>query len=329
MSELFPRDAAPGSTKIIADGLIGINAPFWGFPNVVYALFDDDRMTLIDSGVSETPQTALDAFIHEHGGYDVIDYVLGTHAHLDHIGGNAWIATRSSTARFAVGAKDVGWAEDPDRHFAQLYANGCPGHWRPDADAEAQIRRGIGPGAAIDIPLHDGDTMKFGARTIRAASLGSHTPGQMLYIDERTGSAFSGDAIQGVGVLNDAGFRDFPMFGNVRDYRTALQRIRESGFERLCTAHAGVFDRRAAEAFIDDALAFADALRRELAVLARTLGAFTLEEFVAAHLEKHSEYASALQIRVTLSEFANDLVAEGMLVPALDGGEKTWVVADR
>jgi glyoxylase-like metal-dependent hydrolase (beta-lactamase superfamily II) len=328
MSELFPRDAAPGSRKSIADGIVAINAPFWGFPNVVYALFADDRITLIDSGVSETPEIALDAFIHEHGGYDAIDYVLGTHAHLDHIGGNGWIAERSSTARFAVGAKDVGWTEDPDRHYAQLYVHGCPGHWRPDAAAEAQIRKGIGAGVAVDVPLYDGETIRFGARTIRAVSLGSHTPGQMLYIDEATGCAFSGDAIQGAGVLNDAGFRDFPMFGNVRDYRAALQRIRESGFERLCTAHAGVFDRGAGEAFIDDALAFADALGEELGVLARNLGSFSLEQFVDAYLEKHSEYASALQIRVTLSEFANDLVADGVLVPALDGVEKTWVVAD-
>lgn len=327
MSEIFARDAAPGLVTQIADGVLAINAPFWGFPNVVYALIDGERFSLVDTGVSETPALALDGFIREHGGYDAIQWVFATHAHLDHIGGNAWIAERSSTAAFVVGAKDVGWAEDPDRHYAQLYAHGCPGHWRPDAETETQIRAGIGAGTRVDLPVHGGESISFGDRMVRTVALGSHSPGQTLYIDETTGCAFSGDAIQGAGVLNDAGFRDFPMFGNVRDYRQALGRIRESGFARLCTAHAGVFDSAAGEAFIDDALTFADSLGEEVRSISKRLGTFTLERLVATYLEAHPEYANGLQIRVTLSEFANDLVAQGVLAPALDAGEKTWTAA--
>lgn len=327
MSEVFARGAAPGQVKEIADGVLAINAPFWGFPNVIYALLDGEQFSLIDTGVSETPELALDGFIREHGGYHAIRYVFATHAHLDHIGGNAWIAERSSTASFVVGAKDVGWAEDPDRHYAQLYVYGSPGHWRPEADTEAQIRGGIGAGTRVDLPVHGGESISFGSRTIRTAVLGSHSPGQTLYIDEATGCAFPGDAIQGEGVLNDAGFRDFPMFGNVRDYRQALERIRDAAFVRLCTAHAGVFDREAGEAFIDDALAFADALGEEVRMISKRLGCFTLEQLVATYLEAHSEYANGLQIRVTLSEFANDLVAQGELFSSLDAGEKTWTAA--
>jgi len=325
MTETFSRDAAPGEVSEIADGVIAINAPFWGFPNVVYALMgDEDRFSLIDTGVSETPALALDAFIREHGGYDAIRYVFGTHAHLDHIGGNAWIAERSSSARFVIGAKDVAWAEDPDLHFEQLYVHGCPGHWRPDAAAEAQIRRGIGSRVPVDVPLYGGERIVSDGRAVRAVALGSHTPGQMLYVDEASGLAFTGDAIQGDGALNDAGFRDFPMFGNIRDYRAALTRIRESGFELLCTAHAGVFDRAAGDRFLDDSLAFAAQLDDELRQLAQMLGSFALEGLVESYLTTHSEYANGLQIRVTLAEFANDLVAEGVLVPSFDDDVKVW-----
>lgn len=323
--QFTPEDAAGASVEIDR-GLHAVNAPFWGFPNVVYVLESAGRLAIVDTGVSETPELALDGFIRAHGGYDAIDLVVGTHAHLDHIGGNAWFSERSSTARFAVGAKDVGWAEDPDRHFGQLYVHGCPGHWRPDAETEAQIRRGIGAGVPIDQPLHGGEELSFGdGRVLRTVALGSHTPGQTLYIDEATGSAFTGDAIQNKGIMNrDAGLRDFPMFGNVRDYRRALERIRSSGFERLCTAHAGVFSREAGDAFLDEALAFADAIAVDVRSIASQLGRFSIEELVESYLERHPEYANGLQIRVTLPEFAGDLVADGTLTPTLEDGEKVW-----
>jgi len=322
----FTSADAPGKSVEIDRGLHAVNAPFWGFPNVVYVLESAGRLAIVDTGGSEKPELALDDFVRAHGGYDAIDLVVGTHAHLDHIGGNAWFAERSKTVKFAIGAKDVGWAEDPDRHFGQLYVYGCPGHWRPDAESEAQIRRGIGAGVPIDRPLHGGEELTFGdGRVLRTVALGSHTPGQTLYFDEATGSAFTGDAIQNKGVMNrDAGLRDFPMFGNVRDYRRALERIRSSGFERLCTAHAGVFSREAGNALLDEALAFAEAIGADVRSTASQLGRFTIEDLVEGYLDRHPEYATGLQIRVTLSEFVNDLVAEGSLTPKLEEGKKVW-----
>lgn len=332
MAHCFAKDDAVGTVCEIAPGVTGVNAPFWGFPNTIYVIESAGRLAIVDTGIAETPAAALDAYIHGRGGYDSIDLIVGTHAHLDHIGGNAWFAARAPHVKFALGAEDVGWAEEPRRHYRQLYELGSPGAWQPDADTAAQIQRGIGDGSRIDIPLYGGEDLRFGGgRTLRAIALGAHTRGQTAYLDTETGCLFTGDAIQGAGIMNDeTGTRDFPMFGSLREYRRSIERILATDFVLLCTAHAGVYEATAGRAFAAEALAFAESLVTVVAGHAARLGDFSLEQLVSAYLADAAEYADGLQIRVTLSELANDLVAQGRLQPRIDhDGEKRWAITAR
>jgi glyoxylase-like metal-dependent hydrolase (beta-lactamase superfamily II) len=325
MEKMF--EGAPiGATKLIAPGTHAVNAPFWGFPNVIYFLESGDKWALIDTGVSETPKDTIGPFLEEHGGFESLELVLGTHGHIDHVGGNSWVKERAPQAKFGLGTLDAGWAEDVGRHYCQLYQYGAPGPWEPDSATEALIRDACGEPVAIDYLLQGGEVLSFGAgREIETMHLGAHSPGQMLYIDRLGGCVFSGDAIQQAGVLNSqSNTRDFPMYRTVSDYLRSLEKIRSEKLERLCTGHAGIYFSKEADAFIDSAITWSSEFTTTVREAAVALVDFSLEQMVARIHEIFVEYAVSLQIRVTTAEHLDELVRAGVLLPRIEKGEKRW-----
>ncbi|MET4783231.1 MBL fold metallo-hydrolase [Glaciihabitans sp. UYNi722] len=325
------ENAAIGAVHEVAVDTYAVNAPFWGFPNVVYFLASGGKWALIDTGVSTTPSESIGPFLESRGGFGSLELVLGTHGHVDHIGGNGWVKEHAPQARFALGALDTGWAEDVDRHYCQLYEYGSPGEWKPDAASEELIRRSCGEPVAIDHPLVGGEILTFGSgREIEAVHLGAHSPGQMLYLDATSGTAFSGDAIQERGIFNtESNSRDFPMYRTIPDYIRSLERVRTSAPDRLCTAHAGIFSGVEADSFIDGALSWTAELSSLLQAIASRLSDFSLEQIVAeVHLAR-PEYAVILQIWVTTSEHLDELVRSGFLFPYFADKEKRWSVTRR
>ncbi|PPF77031.1 hypothetical protein C5B96_16075 [Subtercola sp. Z020] len=315
-----------GFSREVADGVFAVNAAFWGFPNVVYFLRSGRTWALVDSGVAETPARAIAPFLEQHGGFGSLELVMGTHGHVDHIGGNAWLKQHAPQARFALGALDTDWAEDPHRHYETLYVHGAPGGWRPDSETEQVVREAIGGPVAIDHPLVGGEVLTFGlGREIETVHLGAHSPGQTLYIDRMTGCAFSGDAVQGAGIMNTStGLRDFPMYRTLSDYRASLEAIRSLRPALLCTAHAGIHERGDVDGFIDRALAWGVRFTETILDIATEHGSFSMEELVEHLGERMPEYALILQVRVTAGEHLNALVARGDLVPTMEGGAKRW-----
>lgn len=327
MVRLF-QGAPAGATELIAPGTFAVNAPFWGYPNIVYFLESGGKWALIDTGVSETPKESIGPFLEAHGGFESLELVLGTHGHVDHVGGNGWVKERAPNARFALGTLDTAWAEDFDRHYCQLYEYGFPGPWKPDTATEAFVRAACGEPVAIDYPLLGGETLRFGAgREITTLHLGAHTPGQMLYIDQLGGSVFSGDAVQLMGVFNSqTKIRDFPMYRTVGDYLSSLEKIRTALLDRLCTAHAGVYSVSEAKIFIDSAIEWTFDFTNSLREAAVLLGDFSLEQMVA-HLHKmNPEYSLSFQIRVTTAEHLDEMVRAGDLSPRIEFREKRWSV---
>jgi glyoxylase-like metal-dependent hydrolase (beta-lactamase superfamily II) len=245
---------------------------------------------------------------------------------VDHIGGNSWVKERAPHARFGLGALDTGWAEDVDRHYCQLYKSGSPGPWEPDEATAQLIRDACGEPVAIDHPLVGGEVLQFGAgREIETIHLGAHSPGQMLYIDRTSASVFSGDAVQQAGIFNsESNTRDFPMYKTVSDYLRSLSTIRSAKLDRLCTAHAGVYDLAEADEFIDSALDWTAQYTEIVHGAAQQLKDFSLEEMVDQVHHLRPEYSVSLQIRVTTSEHLDELVRAGTLRPRIEAGEKRW-----
>jgi glyoxylase-like metal-dependent hydrolase (beta-lactamase superfamily II) len=316
----------PGVAREIAEGVFAVATPFWGYPLTLYFVRSGDRWAVIDSGIATTPAEFIVPFLAERGGLEALELVLGTHGHVDHVGGNGALKAMAPHVRFALHERDVGWAENVDRHMAQLYAYGEPDAWRLDADTDRVLRGGLGAAAAIDHILGDEDEISFGdGRRIAVTHVGGHAPGHVLFHDAATATVFCGDALQGRGALTPAtGLRDFPMYRTMHDYLNALETVRGLGAERLCTAHADVLIGETVEACVnasrDWALSF-HALLRELVQRERT---FTLAQMVAAVSAARPEYAISLQIHVTTAEHLDALTRSGELRPCIADGIKRW-----
>jgi hypothetical protein len=78
-------DTPIGASKLIAKDTYAVNAPFRGFPNVVYVLAGGGRWALSDTEVSETPQASIGRVLEEHDRYESLELVLGTHGHVGQI----------------------------------------------------------------------------------------------------------------------------------------------------------------------------------------------------------------------------------------------------
>jgi glyoxylase-like metal-dependent hydrolase (beta-lactamase superfamily II) len=310
----------------VADGIFEVQAPFWGYPLSLYFLQSGDRWAVVDTGVNTTPAEYIEPFMREHGGIQALELVLLTHGHVDHIGGNSALKHLAPQVRFAVHEADLGWAENVDRHFNQLYTFGEPEAWTPDEATEQAVRAGCASAVAIDHILADGDVISLGrGRTVEVTHVGGHSPGEVLLRDRQTGAVFCGDALQGAGAMNSqSGKRDFPMYRTVRQYLAALDRVGSLEPEVLCTAHQRAFTGDAISGAIEKSRRWTEGFTEELTGILREAGSLTLSEAVAAVSAARPEHAVSLQIHVTTAEHLNELIRGGVARPSIDEGVKRW-----
>ncbi|MCB0218140.1 MAG: MBL fold metallo-hydrolase, partial [Chrysiogenetes bacterium] len=109
-------------------------------------------------------------------------YVLDTHVHADHI-------TGAGVLRGRLGAKTV-----VSKH------GGAP---------------------CADVPVDEGDTVKFGACTIEVRSTPGHTNGCVTYVTGDKSMAFTGDAL----LIRGSGRTDFQQGDSRKLYRSVREKI--------------------------------------------------------------------------------------------------------
>ncbi len=121
--------------------------------NYVYLLeADNGEVAVVDPGEAGPVIEALDEK------NLTLDYILSTHHHYDHIGGNTDLIGKYS-------AKLVGPAKE-----------------------EARIPN-------MDIMLHEGDHLVFGSEEIEVLETPGHTRGHICYYLPETGAVFTGDTL--------------------------------------------------------------------------------------------------------------------------------------
>ena len=95
VAEIHPR-----VTKINAPMSMGVPHRTGG--GVGLYLIKGERLALVDTGVYNSPENAIAPALAERGlSLKDIDFVLNTHGHADHAGGNALFQSRSQ-ARFFI-----------------------------------------------------------------------------------------------------------------------------------------------------------------------------------------------------------------------------------
>jgi glyoxylase-like metal-dependent hydrolase (beta-lactamase superfamily II) len=238
------------------------NAPLW-----TYLVADNDTFALVDPGVISTLEATLAAAVRTVGfGREEAGLILATHGHPDHSGGVSPWALAANGVRVAAPLADTAWVESFDRQWTQFWDD-YPGTLDVRG-ARAGIEALCVPEPRVDLPLRDRDIVMIGGRELEVIETRGHTWGHCAYFESSSGALFTGDAVQGHGTRSSDGTDMFaPLYLDVADARTGLQRLLDVPFQLMCPAHAAPLPRAEGLEFLRDSLAFID----EVDDLARSL----------------------------------------------------------
>jgi len=235
----------------MADTFEVIDTQMHGFSGVTAAfVLGGEKTALVETGPKSTVDkvfTALDA-----AGVDSLDAIVVTHIHLDHAGAAGTLASRFPEATVYVHEVGAPHLVDPTKLWSSAS--------RIYGDRMDRLWGGIDPIPEDRIHvLGDGDKVDLGGRTLQAIETPGHAYHHHAYLDDATGTVFTGDAIgvrlQGIDVVRPA--TPPPEF-HLEKAVSSIDRIRGLGAEALCLTHFGPVD-AAVDDLCDQATAALDA----------------------------------------------------------------------
>ena len=157
----------------LAEGIVELSVPPVGF--ITYLVLGTDRAALIDTGMGVG---SLKQYVKQ--ATDLPVFVINTHGHPDHCGGNAEF--------------DETWINPADHDVFEKMASL---EFRTDDISRmpggAELAAGLQPTAPPPAPLTDGQTFDLGGRILKIIFAPGHTHGSLSVYDEKTGTLFTGD----------------------------------------------------------------------------------------------------------------------------------------
>lgn len=203
-----------------------------------YLMREGDRAAFVETNTTHAVPKLLAALEAEGLQPEAVDWVIITHVHLDHAGGasalmeacpNATLLAHPRAARHAIDpSKLVASAQQVygEETFASLY-----GEIRPID--EARVRT-----------MDDGETLRWGARTLTSLHTRGHANHHFCVLDSKTNAIFTGDAFglvyprlqhHGLFAIPSTSPTDF----DAPAAKASLDRIVATGADRAYLTHFG------------------------------------------------------------------------------------------
>jgi glyoxylase-like metal-dependent hydrolase (beta-lactamase superfamily II) len=221
----------------VSERVFRIEAPYEGNAVHLY-LVRGAKVALIDSGAADSPLAAVEPALRELGmQLSDLDYLLNTHGHVDHAGGNGELKASAPQVEIAIHPSDRHLLAGPQAHLNSETDSSAVMRLmrRPDLiqEREAVLRRVVGRSAGVDRELVHGDVVDLGDDVrLTVVHTPGHTEGSVCYFWEAGNTVFSGDAVQGHGWKSGTP----PIYHNLT-YLESLQRIEDLRADVLCMGH--------------------------------------------------------------------------------------------
>lgn len=195
----------------LGEGIFNITAPPMRFQQ--YLVLGGEKALLIDSGFG------LGSLKKVVDGLTKLPVILvNTHGHPDHGGGNAEFGRPLL---------------HPDDN--ELYACKCSFEARLDEAAHWGLENAaeqLQPTPPEPLPLEDGHVFDLGGRNLRVIHTPGHSRGSVCILDERTGTLFTGDNVQGMATALTESCAVC-----VSDYLASMERLAALPVKAICTGH--------------------------------------------------------------------------------------------
>ncbi|MCS7173943.1 MAG: MBL fold metallo-hydrolase [Armatimonadetes bacterium] len=222
-------------TQVVEADVVLVDLGLGGNPQVLGAyLLLGEEPALVETGPSSCLR-ALEAGLAEHGlGVADLRSVVVTHIHLDHAGAAGVLVRRNPHLRVfvhPVGAPHLANPERLLRSARRLYGDLLEVLWGEVAPVPAERI----------VAVQDGERLRVGGRVLRAVETPGHANHHHVFLDERTGLMFTGDAA-GVSLPGCPVVRPPtpPPELDLERWDRTLDRLTELAPRRLALTHFGV-----------------------------------------------------------------------------------------
>jgi glyoxylase-like metal-dependent hydrolase (beta-lactamase superfamily II) len=276
----------------------------------VWVLRDGNEAVLIDAGFGDetSSQVRIDYLTRELSNLD-FKYIAITHHHFDHSSGGRRLR-EALNAEVVLHPIDEVLLHTPTESNEDLPDDA-------EIDKRAQIWRAEALATPVDVPLADGETVRFGNLTLRAVHTPGHTAGHNCYWVEELGILFTGDNILGIGTSAIAP----PPAGDMEQYLQSLLRMRELQAKLFAPGHGPVVT--ATEAKVQELIDHRGV--RDQQIISLIERGYTSDRQIRRalypELQKGLRRAARGQLRAHLAR----LVGQGKVTVEEDG--KDWKVA--
>jgi glyoxylase-like metal-dependent hydrolase (beta-lactamase superfamily II) len=269
----------------IVPGIHRIESVLGPRPFSQYLLWGE-RSLLVDTGIVSTPAEVIVPFF-EQVGFDpaTLEYVLISHADVDHFGGNAAIREAAPAAVFCAHEQDADWIEDRERILRERYgwyaAHGDAADY--DSATKEWLRDAMGEDDLVNLRLKGGEVFELGnGLTVEVLHLPGHSEGHVGLWEPESRTAIVIDAVLGKG-LYDLGGNVIhpPPYTHASAYEESIAKLQALRPNLLLTAHYAPMEGVAVEQFLAESAAFVQRARAAVAERVEEEGEVTLAGLLA------------------------------------------------
>jgi glyoxylase-like metal-dependent hydrolase (beta-lactamase superfamily II) len=322
------------TTQEVAPGIFRIESILGPRPFAQY-LLRDERSLLVDTGIVSTPDEVILPAFRELGLDPAdLDYILISHADVDHFGGNAAMREAAPRAIVCAHVADCEWIGDRERILRERY--GWYAAHGPDADYDADtkdwLRNALGPDVPVDLHLVGGEEFRLGPQlSVEVLHLPGHSMGHIGLWDPASQSAVITDAALGAGLLDNEGeVIHPPPYVYLNEYEATVRKLQGLAPARLLTAHYAVMEGAEVDRFLSESLAFVERTRAAILNAVDASDEVTIAGLLAALNPVLGPFTSmAIELGSPIRAHLGELVASGHIEEIVDRQPPAWRVRPR